>query len=259
MKNFELTSISDYIKSKDVIFEDEFKSFFFSTVPNRSEKYYYYYLMELYKKNILYKYDTKKLKSCSKKMKFIIELNVEERIKHHLMRINPSIDISIWNISLFSNFTSLQLSYDIFIVETYAYAKESVLETLLANGKDAVYEEDFFIMKKYNKNSTVYIIKTLNVDSPIVRKNSKALNNRVKEYSFVTVPKIEKLLVDIFDDKFLKILFSDEILNIYMNLLRNYQINFATVFRYARKKHCYDELVNYLDHIGFNIEKGEFR
>ena len=259
MKNSEFEYISKYINSKDIIFEDEFRNLFFNMFPNRSERYYYYYLMEFYKKNILYKYDTNKLKSCSNRIKFIIDLTIEDRLEHQLMKINPTIDISIWNISLLSNFTSLQIYQDIYIVETYAYAKESVLEVLLDEGKNAIYEEDFFVMKKYNRNTTIYVIKTLNVDSPIVRKSTTKKNSRFRMPSFVTVPKIEKLFVDIFDDNFFKILFSGEINNIYMNLLKNYQINFATIFRYASKKHCYDELVNYLDHIGFDIEKGEFR
>ncbi len=95
--------------------------------------------------------------------------------------------------------------------------------------------------------------------SDYIKYKDVIFEDEFKSFFFSIIPKIEKLIVDIFDDKFLKILFSDEILNIYINLLRNYQINFATVFRYARKKHCYDELVNYLDHIGFDIEKGEFR
>ena len=259
MKHSEFAYISKYINSKDIIFEDEFRNLFFNMFPNRSERYYYYYLMEFYRNNILYKYDTNKLKSCSNRMKFIIDLTIEDRLKHQLMKINPTIDISIWNISLLSNFTLLQIYQDIYIVETYAYAKESVLEVLLDEGKYAIYEEDFFIMKKYNKNSTLYIIKTLNVDSPIVRKKTIAKNSRFEKSSFVTIPKIEKIFVDIFNDNFFKILFSDEINNIYMNLLKNYQINFATVFRYASKKHCYDELINYLDHMGFDVEKGEFR
>lgn len=259
MKRSELMYIFSYIDSSDIVFEDEFKDLFFRMFPNKSERYYYYYLMEFYRNNILYKYDTQKLKPCSNRMKFIVNLEIEEKLKYQLMRINPEIDISIWSISLLSNFTSLQIYHDIYIVETYAYAKESVLEVLLDQGKNSIYEEDFFVMKKYSRNTALYIIKTLNVDSPIVRKSEITKNSKLRKSSFVTVPKIEKLLVDIFDDNFFKILFSDEINNIYMNLLKNYQINFATVFRYASKKHCYDKLINYLDHIGFDIEKGEFR
>ena len=51
---------------------------------------------------------------------------------------------------------------------------------------------------------------------------------------------------------------SSEITNIYYNVLKHYQINQITLFRYARKRYCYDKLLLLFEYIGYDKERGEF-
>lgn len=254
MRNYELNEIDNYISSYDVISDNHLREFIYFKFPNRNERYYNYSLMELYKNNILYKFDTNKFKSCRNRYKYDLKVNLDRKILHDLERINPPIVISYYNTDLFNYFTSLQIINNIHIIETYSYTKQAVLKVLLDNGVFAVYEEDYEVMKKYITLTEVYIIKTINEDSPIVRKITHEHTSR----TIVTVPKIEKLLIDVFTDQMYKTILGSEMDNIYKTVLSKFQINQITLFRYAKKKYCYEKLLDYLKYIGYNKEIGEF-
>lgn len=261
MKKYEMQMISDYIYDREIIDENEFKSFFFELFPERSQRYFNYYMLDLYRHNILYKYGPNKWKPCKYRKAFNFELDIEERIKHKLETISPGITISIWNTAALSHLTSLQMFNNITIVETYSYAKEYVLNFLLEQGKFAFYEEDYSVMSKYGNKTQLYIVRNLNEECPIVRRGFSTVG-RARRYdisTFVTVPKIEKIIVDLLADDVYEILFSDEINSIIYHLFKYYQINISTVLRYAKNRHCKERVLNYLEYIRFDVESGEFR
>ena len=253
MKKDELEIINKFIEHKDIINEMEFRTFFYKSFPYRKITKFNSYLMELYEKNVLYKFNNNVLKPCREKRKFEVKNVMDLSILNKLKGIKPSIIISIWNLSALSEFSSLQLFLDINIVETYEYAKSIVLNKLLELGLNAFYVEDNETILKYNKDSSVYIIKTINEDSPIVKRGK----NKDNSFSLLTVPKIEKILVDILKDSFLNNLLSSELDFIYINILQKYQINLKTLFRYAKKKYCYDEIKKYLSYLNYDLERGE--
>ncbi len=254
MKKNEINIIEEFIQNKKIIYEEELKEYFFRLFPKKSEKYFNYYLMELYRNNILYKFDSNIWKSSKNKHKFEMNLFIDIDVRTQLEKICPAIIISFYNTSIFNNFTSLQLQHNVNIIEVYSYAKEMVFNVLLNNGKFVVFEEDYNIVNKYVNSADVYVIKTINEDSPIIRKRE----NSFKGTTWVTVPKIEKLLIDILVDDFYKNIMSSEITNIYYNILKYYQINQATLFRYAKKRYCYNKLLELLIYIGYDKESGEF-
>lgn len=257
MKKYELEMIKETIDRVDVMKEDAFREYFFRMFPNRSERYYYYYLLDFYRRNIFYKYDVNKLKASKDRLKFNFELNIDYALKACLERIHPSIIISIWNLYDLSNFMSLQLFSNIIIVETNSYAKEIVVNCLLDMGKIAVYEEDYFTMMKYQRNREIYVVRSINEDSPVVRRSVTHVGRNIKP-SIITVPKIEKILVDILVEDFYITLLGDEISSIYFNILKKYQINMSTIFRYAKKRYSYQKVRDFQTNIGFDCERGEF-
>lgn len=261
MKKYEIQMISEHIYDKVVIDENEFKRLFFELFPDRSEKYFNYYMLDLYKNNILYKYGTKRWKPCKDRKVFNFELDIESSIMYKMSAISPSITISIWNSMVLSHLTSLQMFNKVTIVETYSYAREYVLNFLLEQGVFALYEEDYSVMVKYSNKGEMYIVKTLNEECPIVRKRYYNVR-RVNLYdtpTIVTIPKIEKIIVDLLVDDIYKMLFSDEVNNIIFQLLNKYQINISTVLRYAKNRHFKEKILSYLDYINFDVESGEFR
>lgn len=261
MKKHEMQMISDYIYDKVIIDENDLKRFFFELFPDRSERYFNYYMLDLYRHNILYKYGIKKWKPCKYRKVFDFELDIESRIKYEMETMSPGITISIWNTGALSYLTSLQMFNNITIVETYSYAKEYVLNFLLEKDKFAFYEEDYSVMAKYSNKAQLYIVRSLNEECPIVRR-SFSIAGKVNRYdmpTFVTVPKIEKIIVDLLVDDFYEMLFSDEINSIIYQLLKNYQINMSTVLRYAKNRHSKERVLKYMEYIGFDVESGEFR
>ncbi len=259
MIKYKLELINEYIFARDIIDEDEFKRFFLELFSERSERYYDYCLQNMYRRNVLYKYGLKKLKPCKYRKKFNFRLNIDDKLKYRMEQISPSIIVSIWDTAAFSHLTSLQMLNDIIIVETYSYTKEFVLKFLLEEGKFAIYEEDYLVMSKYSNKTKLYIIRTLNEECPIVRRTLSIAGRTDNMPSFVTVPKIEKILVDFIVDEIYRLLFSAEINRIYYQVLRYYQINMSTVLRYAKKRHSYQKVLNYLEYINFDVESGEFR
>ena len=86
-----------------------------------------------------------------------------------LKKINPEIIVSIWSLSEITKFMSLQIFDNINFIETYAYSKEIVLNTLMDQKLNAIYEEDYLSISKYMKGDELYVIRTINEDSPINR------------------------------------------------------------------------------------------
>lgn len=257
MKKNELEIINRFLENKDIIDEKEFKTFFYLSFPYRKVNKFNSYLMELYDQNIVYKFNNNVLKPCRDKIKFEVNNMIDSLILDKIKEIEPSITVSLWNLSILSEFSSLQLFLDINIVETYDYARSIVLDKLLELGLNAFYIEDHETILKYNKDSSVYIIKTINEDSPIIKKGKNI--NKDNSSSFITVPKVEKILVDILKDSFLNNLLSNEVDLIFTNIMKKYQINLKTLFRYAKKKYCYDELIKYLSYLNYDLERGEIR
>lgn len=90
-------------------------------------------------------------------------------------------------------------------------------------------------IKNYILASNNIIIKPLVFGAP-----TKLVSN-------VKVPKVEKILVDIFIDSNLFISYQgQEKKNIFENIYANYSINATTLYRYAHKRGVKDRLINFL-------------
>lgn len=246
--------INEFISAKTIISEQEFRCFLSNLLPNNNN--YYFQLMELYEKNVLYKYNTGLLKPCNGRMEYEFSPIFEEGIKKKIVDIDPPIIVSGWAMGEISKYMSLQLFGNFYFVETYSFAREAVLNVLLESGYTAVYEEDYMLSSKYFRGDNIYIILTINEDSPIVRPSRRTSPiNR----TFITMPKIEKIIVDMIIDPFFDTILGDERVNILKVLLSEYQVNMATISRYAKKKYRFEKVMSYIEEIGFNIKTGEFR
>ena len=247
--------IVDYIKDKKIIPESDFKQFLGGLFPDMNGQTYYLLLMNLYKANILYRYNSSLLKPCNERVEYRCSPIFDDKLKETLTKINPPIISSGWSIGEISRFMSLQLMNEYYFIETYFYASETVLNALLDLNLNVIYEKDYSINSKYLRNNAVYIIRIINEDSPIVRPNRQI---RTNDYSFLTVPKIEKIIVDIIIDDFFDTLLGDERIEILKSLLSKYRVNFATILRYAKKKYKVDKVITFIEQTGFNINNGEF-
>ncbi len=258
MKKYEMDKIMRYFDHYETIKEDELKKLLLQLYPDRNPKYYYYHLLDFYRNNLLFKYNTGVLKPVNDRGLFVFNLPLKSEVVEQLKNIQPAINISVWSLGDLTQYMSLQMFENIIFVETFSYAKEALLNSLLDSGLNAIYEEDYDTFSKYSKKGEVYIIKRINEDSPIMKPRFQSLGQTDRKPSFITVPKIEKIVVDLVIDEFFETLLGDEIGSIIRHILKRYQVNFSSVLRYANKKHKLDYFLEYVDSLGFDINRGEF-
>jgi hypothetical protein len=256
MDKIVLKEIKEYFVKKKSIKEIEVKDFFFNKYPNKSEESYRRFLMDLYRNNIFYRYDNETFKSSDGKKTFSFVQIIDYDLKVKFETINPPILISYWQLSDLTRFMSLQSFSNIIFVETYSYAADIIINLLLENNKKVVLESDYNTFMKYNSFEEIYVVRFINEDSPLFRKSVS--NSDIVKKTNIVSPKIEKIMVDIIIDDFFDTILSDEVYNILVELLKNYQINMSTIKRYATKKHRWSGVKSAIETTGFNIEEGEF-
>ena len=257
MDKYELQKIKENFENVKIIYEYDLIKMFHKQYPNKEDKSYHYFLTDLYKNNILYRYDNNLLKPCGIKKVFLFSQLKDEKMKSRLESIEPPIYISFWQLSDLSRFMSLQSFVNIVFVETYYYATDVVANLLIDYGKKVVLENDYSTIIKYNRANEIYVIRKINEYSPI-NKNSLSRDSS-KRKTMVVSPKIEKIIVDIIVDNLFDTILSDETYRILCEILKNYKINMATIKRYATKKHRWAGVKFAIESTGFNIEVGEFR
>lgn len=257
MRSNELEVITRYLSNKNTIFEDELECFIHNSLPGKTPVFYRHYLSDLYKLNVLYRYDKGILKTCGDKKDFDFSNVFDKEVKDNLEKINPPINIYIWQLYDLNRFMSLKMFKNIIFVETYSYALDVVKNRLLNLGKKVVLEKDYNTYVKYNTFENLYVLKNIGVDSPIIKNRFLRISD--KQMSIISSPKIEKIIVDIIVDDFLDTILGDETYNILLELLKNYKINIGTVRRYAMKIHKWAGVKFAIESTGFNVKEGEFK
>ncbi len=260
LKKDEIQEIKNHFSKLNIIDESELKEYIIKKYPEKNEKLYRYYLTDLYKNNIFYRYDVGKLKHCKERSQFMFSQLTDENIRKVLIGISPSILISYWQLNDLNIFMSLQPFSNIKFVETYSYATDIVIDSLLGINKNVVLEKDYYTFIKYNTNEDIFIVRVINDESPIVRHSlSKSIRSIYGQNSYIVQPKIEKIIVDIIIDDLFNTILSGEISNILEELLKKYRINLATIKRYATKRHNWKKVKFSIESTGFDILEGEFK
>lgn len=159
--------------------------------------------------------------------------------------LDESVNISVWNTSVLNQYTTHQVYKNIFIIEIDKMRIDNLYYHLQHTTNDLVLKKNSFDMNYLLKDGALYL-SNLPKKSPIQRKQSTQLN-------FVSFPKVEKILVDVFiyNKKILPYDLS-EIENIYRNMYKRHIIKTKTVLHYAglRGPRLKEKVVNMLDIIG---------
>lgn len=159
-----------------------------------------------------------------------------KRIYNKIKEKFPYIEISIWETNWLANYMIHQPRTDNIIIEVDKDAMESVF-ALFQETKSNVFlnpnkhdVETYLMTGKSN-----IVVKNLVVESPIQLQDK------------IYVPKIEKIIVDLFVDKDLFIMYQgQELANIYEALFETYSINQSTLNRYATKRKVKERLVDFI-------------
>jgi hypothetical protein len=136
----------------------------------------------------------------------------------------PYTDILVWETEWLHTFMVHQPAFSMLIVEVEKEAIHAVFELLREKRLD-VYIYSRKVGNDYYLSSNSIIIK------PFLREAPKMKINKI------VVPKIEKILVDLFFEEGLMVTYQgQELINIYSNIFNHFSVNTTTLLRYARHR-----------------------
>ncbi len=148
----------------------------------------------------------------------------------------------IWETNWLNEFSQHQASKRILIIEVERDSLDSFFYELKENNRGEVYlTPDEKAINLYVAESLLpIVIKKLLTRSPL----SKRAQNKLKFHT----PLLEKILVDIFtDDKLFYYSQGSELIHIFENALKNYDINFTKLFSYAKRRERDKDLKDFLN------------
>lgn len=148
----------------------------------------------------------------------------------------PYSNLCVWETNWLNNYMVHQAFSNNTIIEidretapsTLAFLQESLKNIYLNPGK----HEIEYYMRSGQSN---IIIKNLVVESP------------VEDLKNIVVPRIEKIIVDLFAEDDLFVTYQgEELKNIYNGLFNEFSINQSTIKRYATRRNVADDLITFL-------------
>lgn len=146
----------------------------------------------------------------------------------------PFAEFQIWESAQYNEFLNHLLAKNIIFVESEKMLVESIYETLRKAEKyHVLVAPTLNEMKRYVDNNTIILTK-LTTQSPKNKDDS-------------TQPPLEKLLTDLYANRYLKCSISiDEYSQVFNRALTTYQISFPRLKRYAQRRNVYDKILPYL-------------
>jgi hypothetical protein len=151
----------------------------------------------------------------------------------------PLITFCCWHTSALKEFFQHLSVHNFLLIEVEREAMESVFFFIKETNKNTFKEPSRDVMENFVLESKdAIIVKSLTSEAPL-----QNINN-------ITVPAIEKILVDLYTDKetffFLQ---GSEMLNIFANALEKYTVNTDRLLRYAKRRNKREELKKLLTQI----------
>lgn len=217
-----------------------------SFFPGLKEATFRWRVYELKKTNIIVSVTRDIFKLSDNKTIFEPGINYKHHKISNLLQKNfNSISYCIWSSSLLNEFSRHQAANEIIFVEVEKDLVNSVFNLLLDNDFENVYiEPDKFVTETYvSENQTSIIVKSMITKSPI-----QSVKN-------VKVPKLEKILVDLYsDNKYLDAYKGYEQKIIFENAYAKYQLNLSNLINYSRRRKKDKLIIDYLI-IEIKIEK----
>lgn len=151
--------------------------------------------------------------------------------------LKPKEFLSVWPTDWLNEFINHQLFLTIILVEIESNSLTSYYYRFVDAGFKNVYvDPDFKMMEKYvSENKESIVVKKMPTRSP---------NQKIE---MVSVPTLEKILVDVFCDKsFFYFVQGQELENIYKNSINKYSIDFSKLINYVKRRKRENDFKNFL-------------
>ena len=206
-----------------------------------SMRYIYMLIKQLVNEGVLIKVDSDKYKVIQKKPFVYSSSALSAEMKECIGSKYPLVDYCVFDSGIFNNFLNHQISMNIVFVEVEKDVEKAVYEYLREEYVNVLFKPDLEQFRLYAESGTV-IVRQLITKSPLG-----------DNYSIT----LEKLLVDVFVDKLLRILINEsEYNNFTNNCFSNYLINKRRILAYSSRRNCRDKIKKYYFD-NFNINLGD--
>ena len=229
-------------KDRESFSREELFEFFKHFEPDLKEGTFGWRIYDLKNKNII-KPIMRGWYTISYKPKYKPEFSDQLlKLTRKLIDKFEDVKFCIWDTKWLNEFSQHQASKNIIIIEV----ERDFLDSFFYELKD-IYKGDVFIApdeKTINfyvaESMQPIVIKRLVTRSPI----SKRTEKRIKFYT----PFLEKILVDVFaEDKLFYYSQGSELVHIYENAFKSYDINYTKLFSYAKRREKDNDIKTFLN------------
>lgn len=218
-------------KDRESFSRDELFKFFQYLEPDLKEGTFGWRIYDLKNKNII-KPLMRGLYTISYKPKYKPELSLDLlKLTKKIYDKFEDVKYCLWETNWLNEFSQHQASKRILIIEVERDFLDSFFYELKENYKGDVYltPDEKAINFYVAESIQPIVIKRLVTRSPLTKRTEK----KVKFYS----PLLEKILVDIFtENKLFYYSQGSELIHIFENALKNYDINYTKLFSYAKRR-----------------------
>lgn len=162
---------------------------------------------------------------------------ISKLFKNNYTKKELSRKLCIWDTKWLNEFMIHQIFTSFIVLESNKEALSSIYFELKNNGIKEVFiepDENLLIHNVVTENEPV-ILKRITTKPPIIQKEN------------VTIPALEKILVDLFCEKELYYAFQgSELKNIFRNSINKYEVNIGKLINYSRRRRRENEIKNFL-------------
>jgi hypothetical protein len=238
-------------KNRESFSRDELFEFFKYFEPDLKDGTFGWRIYDLKNKNII-KPIMRGLYTISYKPKYKPEISIDLlKLTKKLNDRFEDVKYCIWETNLLNEFSQHQSSKRILIIET----ERDFLDSFFYELKE-IYKGDVFLTpdeKAINfyvaESVQPIVIKRLITRSPISKRTEKNIR-------FHT-PLLEKILVDVFtEDKLFYYSQGSELVHIFENALKSYDINFTKLLSYAKRREKDSDIKMFLSNNMHHLVKG---
>ena len=164
-----------------------------------------------------------------------------------LLKQYNKLNFTIWSTAWLNDFTNLQAFHYLVIIQVEKDYAEAAFEFLKEKGfQNLYYKPDKKEVNYYfGEANETYVVTTLISKSPL------------QTVEKIKIPRLEKILVDLFCDKnILNGFQGSELKNIYSKAFNNYAINTTVLINYARRRAREKELSEYVkNNLSINLSR----
>jgi hypothetical protein len=240
-------------KVRDSFTRNELFDFFKNYEPDLKEGTLGWRIYDLKSKNII-KSQMRGQYTISHKLKYKPEISADLiKLTKKLSKRFENVQYCIWETNWLNEFSQHQANKRILIIEVEREFLDSFFYELKENYKGEIFitPDEKAINFYVTESQQPIVIKKLVSRSPICK--------RTENQSTFYTPQLEKILVDIFtEDKLFYYSQGSELVHIFENALKNYDINYTKLFSYAKRRERANDIKVFLNNNMHHLIKNIF-